>query len=292
VIAAAQPVDEKPRWHPLVELRQGNLRTVGWKLLRHVATRRDVECLRRLLPGVAVTREDVESLLAELRDSPELHGALATEPARRWFSQPGRRNGDASVEHILGLNGPGRGRALFLYVATRLARPKVVVETGCFTGLDSACLLQALTANGEGHLYTIDLPAEEGRFSQVGPGGALPPDLSPGFLVPDSLRSRWTLIVGDARRELAPLLEGLGEVGLFFHDSHHSYSHMMWEFTTAWPYLARPGLLVSDDISWNTAFWDFASGVGGSLVIHRGCPNVGAVSRNEGVAMPIVGRRR
>jgi methyltransferase family protein len=126
----------------------------------------------------------------------------------------------------------------------------------------------------------------------VGPGGALPPDLSPGFLVPDSLRSRWSLIIGDARHELAPLLERLGEVGLFFHDSHHSYSHMMWEFATVWPYLGRPGLLVSDDISWNTAYWDFASGVGGKLVIHRGSPNVGALSRDECRARMTVGKLR
>ncbi|MER3421200.1 MAG: hypothetical protein C4290_12070 [Chloroflexota bacterium] len=103
-----------------------------------------------------------------------------------------------------------------------------------------------------------------------------------GFLVPPALRPRWTLILGDARDELPPLLRRLGTIDVFFHDSDHRYAHMMWEYTTVWPHLAAGGLLISDDISFHTALWDFAAGVGAPVVIHRANANVGAIVRREG----------
>jgi predicted O-methyltransferase YrrM len=184
----------------------------------------------------------------------------------------------ARLEAIGALRGAGRGRAVLLYVAARILKPTMVVETGCFTGWDSAVLLQALHRNGCGHLYSIDLPAQEGRFSQRGENSALPSGLRPGFLVPDAFKERWTLIEGDVRRELMPLLERLDAVGLFLHDSDHTYPHMMWEYAAILPHMAPNGIIASDDIAWNTAFWDFASAIGQRPVIHRGNANVGAVA--------------
>jgi hypothetical protein len=97
---------------------------------------------------------------------------------------------------------------VLLYVTARLLRPEVIVETGCFTGWDSAVLLQALDRNGSGHLYTIDLPACDGRFSQHGSHSGLPEGMRPGFLVPEPFRDRWTFIEGNVRQELMPLSIG------------------------------------------------------------------------------------
>ena len=48
-------------------------------------------------------------------------------------------------------------------------------------------------------------------------------------MVPDHLRGRWELRLGDAR-ELLPLeLERIGRLGLFFHDSLHSREHVLFE---------------------------------------------------------------
>ena len=50
-------------------------------------------------------------------------------------------------------------------------------------------------------------------------------------------------------------------VDLFVHDSDHSYGHMLWEYSTAWPRLSGGGVLYSDDIEWNSAFRDFSQSV-------------------------------
>jgi len=263
------------------------MRAFAWKLCRHASLAGDVACLERLLgPDAGVTSERVEALLAELAGSPELQAAFATDEARRWAAAG---PDPFTFETQTALAGTGRGRALLLYVTTRLARPEIVVETGCFTGWDSAVILAALRANGSGRLTSIDLPARGGQFSQLAdrPRAGLLPGLEPGFLVPEELRDRWTLIVGDVREELPPLLERLGRVDLFFHDSDHTYAHMIWEYATAWRYLAPGGLLVSDDISWNPSIRDFAAGIGVPLVIHRRSPNVGALAAPRGAARPV-----
>lgn len=46
-------------------------------------------------------------------------------------------------------------------------------------------------------------------------------------------------------------------VGLFFHDSEHSYENMMFEFKWARKHLDYHGFIVSDDIGWNEAFDHF-----------------------------------
>jgi hypothetical protein len=249
-----------------------------WKLLRHVAGMGDLSCLRRLLsPTLVVDQQRIESLLGELCSSSELLESLASNNYHD-SDFPRCLTAQERLLARIGLEGTGRGRALFLYAAVRLTKPSVVVETGCFTGWDSAVLLQALHNNGHGHLYTIDLPAREGLFSQIGPNSSLPADLPIGFLVPPAFKDRWTLIVGDVREELEPLLDSLPQVNLFYHDSDHSYEHMMWELTTVWPRLAAGSFVVVDDIAWSTAFWDFARRLGRFPVIHRKTPNVGALA--------------
>jgi len=255
-------------------------KVLAWKLLRHVTGVDDQTCLRRLLPVEAtVDKDSVEALLQELLDSKHLMDSLDSSQGRSHSGLPPELTGRDRLLAQAGLEGTGRGRAMFLYVAVRLLRPRVVVETGCFTGWDSAVLLQALDRNEFGHLHTIDLRAEQGRFSQTGAGAGLPAELPIGFLVPPALKDRWTLIEGDVRDELQRLLGQLPAVDLFFHDSDHSYGHIMWELTTIWPHLSRNGLVVADDISWNAALWDFGRRVRRRPVIHRQTPNVGALRR-------------
>jgi predicted O-methyltransferase YrrM len=249
--------------------------SLAWKLHRHFRVTSDAGAVRMLFGRDVANVGQIRALLAELAGSERLAGALRGPDAQRWL-------GESDADRLpaqLALGGRGRGRAVFLYVATRLLQPETVVETGCFTGWDSAVILEALERNGTGRLFTIDLPAEEGRFSQLyGHRSGLLPGLDPGFLVPEALRERWTLTLGDVRDELPPLLQDLRVVDMFFHDSDHTYEHMMWEFAALWPHLALDGLLVSDDISWNSSLRDFARAVQRPLVILRGSPNLGALS--------------
>lgn len=261
--------DRSPRWSVTRELRRGRVLPGAWKLRRHLGAGSDVACLRAL--GIELSQAEVNDLLGELQAAPELAEALASPAAAAFLGSD-----VPTVEQRLDMSGRGRARALFLYVAVRARKPGVVIETGCFSGWDSAVLLTALDRNGHGALTTIDLPPQDVPLGSEMPD--LARGLSPGSLVPDRLQGRWKLRLGDVRVELPPVLEALGAVELFFHDSDHSYSNTIWELSAAWRYMTPGGVLVADDVSWNTAIWDFARGVGVPVALRRGSPNVAAIA--------------
>jgi predicted O-methyltransferase YrrM len=129
------------------------------------------------------------------------------------------------------------------YLACRLLEPAVVVETGVAYGVSSAFVLKALEVNGRGTLHSVDLPPlrrEADRFW--------------GIAVPEALKGRWKLHRGSSRRVLPELLEGLGAVDLFVHDSLHTYRNMRREFETVWPHLRTGGVILADDVERNRAF--------------------------------------
>lgn len=160
------------------------------------------------------------------------------------------------------VNNPGWDE--FMYVAIRAARPKVMVETGVFDGYSSAVILQALHDNGEGRLISIDLPATDtiAMSTHRMPESTLPAGCSPGWAIPDYLRDRHQLLLGDSKKVLPSLLADHPVIDIFFHDSLHTYEHMYFEYSTAWPKLREGGLLLSDDISWTAAFHQFCRRMG------------------------------
>jgi predicted O-methyltransferase YrrM len=139
-----------------------------------------------------------------------------------------------------------------LYAVVRAVKPGVIIETGVASRMSSAHILRALAANGSGTLHSIDLP-------NVQQGSVLPEGRTSGWIVPDSLRGRWKLYIGDTRELLPNLLETLGHVDLFLHDSDHSYESMSFEFEQVFPRLERGGLLMSDDSHLHTAWDDFCA---------------------------------
>ena len=76
--------------------------------------------------------------------------------------------------------------------------------------------------------------------------------------MPQELRKRWQLHLGDAKDILPALLPSISPLDIFVHDSLHTYDHMLFECRKAWPYLRSGGILVADDIDLHTAFLDFA----------------------------------
>lgn len=156
---------------------------------------------------------------------------------------------------------------LFIYAMVRAIRPDTAVETGVETGGGSTLsTLRALRVNGKGRLISIDLPVvdPQGTLNSDGrlDGAHVESAEATGREIPDYLRDRWNLVLGNAKAELPKVLEGVGSIDLFFHDSDHSYAHQMWEYRTAWPYLRRGGVLASDDVEWTPAFVEFARSVG------------------------------
>jgi methyltransferase family protein len=164
--------------------------------------------------------------------------------------------------HSLGAIGYAEGG--YLYAIFRHLRPRVAVETGVANGFSTAFALLALDHNGEGRLHSVDLPREVGRdyvpgtfFEGEGRAG-IPSGSEPGWLIPAELRERWTLVLGRTQDELPPLLDALGTIDSFMHDSEHSFDCMWFEFNAAWPHLRSGGVLLSDDVNSTEAFPRFA----------------------------------
>ena len=162
----------------------------------------------------------------------------------------------------------GYEEGIRLYSLVRELGPRVSVETGVCNGFSTAFLLLALDRNGGGELHSIDLPEvagvdyEPGTFWEGKQGAAIPPGKEPGWMIPAELRARWHFVLGRSEEELPPLLDRLGEIDLFVHDSEHSYECMRFEFEAAWPALREGGALVADDWNWNDAFSELAESAG------------------------------
>jgi hypothetical protein len=139
-------------------------------------------------------------------------------------------------------------RLQILYVCIRHFKPKIVVETGVAGGATSLAILFAMHKNNLGKLYSID----------IGITDWFPSGYNVGYLVPDEFRQRWNLTIGDSKKELPLLLESLEKIDLFFHDSDHSFEHMMFEFNTVFPYLKSDKIILSDDVNLNSSFTDFS----------------------------------
>jgi len=144
-----------------------------------------------------------------------------------------------------------------LYLLVRKLNPSIMVETGVQKGATSFFILSAMADNKQGKLYSIELPISE----YVDDDGRIiisktPPDKI-GMFIPKNLRDRWELTLGDSKVELPKLLDKLSEIDIFFHDSNHTYEHMMFEFETSWSHIKKNGSIISDDISGNLAFTEF-----------------------------------
>ena len=158
-----------------------------------------------------------------------------------------------------------------LYALVRALKPKIVVESGMYYGASAAFILSAMERNGMGTLHSIDLPSES--------ADAFGTTFGLGCMVPLPVRHRWTVHWGDSRQLLLPLLQGLGEIEMFFHDSVHTYPFMMWEFTSAWSALTSGGVLASHDVWRHRVFDDFVSESAPSIVNADRIYNVGLVVR-------------
>lgn len=169
---------------------------------------------------------------------------------------------------------PAHRSKRLVFAATRLTRPEVVVETGTFSGGFSTFILKALEDNGSGRLVSLDVPAYEPVEHAI--HYPLPAGQEPGWLVPEELRPRFELVLGDARRTLPRVLADAGEIGLFVHDSLHTVRHMLFEYRQAWRHLEPGGVLLSDDVFRNHAYWLFAS-LRRQPFLHIG--NVGAMRK-------------
>lgn len=219
---------------------------------------------REFVSSFLGNRSELSQYTREVRDS----GLLDLLRAKgREFQSTVRALGAQSTLGAIELQ-----EGVYLYSILRKLRPRVAVETGVANGFSTAFSLLALTRNGEGELYSIDLSREVGHeyapgefFEGEGQTG-FPPGKEPGWLIPDDLREPWTLILGRSEEELPKLLQRTGTIDFFMHDSEHSFECMWFEYNEAWPALRDGGVLISDDVNSTAAFPRFAEEKGGSPI--------------------------
>jgi predicted O-methyltransferase YrrM len=160
--------------------------------------------------------EQVNRVLAEVRADSVLAERLRRATARRWWWSK---------------RSPPFGKRLGWYALTRLLKPALIVETGVHDGLGSLVLLRALERN-----------AEEGT-----PGRLVSFDINPaaGWLV--GTHPLWELRLESTQTGLDAVLDRGPPLGIFIHDSLHTYDNERYELRAAVSRLAPAGVLISDN---------------------------------------------
>jgi len=142
-----------------------------------------------------------------------------------------------------------------LYLVVRAARPRHVVETGVRPGYSTAWILAALDANQEGELTSLGPGPTTGRASGVR-------DVTVGQFVPPSLRTRWTLALGNSEDRLREILAGSNGVDLFFYDNGPVAARARFELRAAWEVLSSRGILLAHHTEASSAWADFCRNQG------------------------------
>jgi hypothetical protein len=142
---------------------------------------------------------------------------------------------------------PCFGRRLGWYCIARAVRPGLIVETGTHDGLGTSVLLRAAQRN-----------ASEGVPTRV-----ITLDIDPlaGWLIPDHLKERLEVYVGDTRETLPQALGGQ-EVGMIIHDSEHTYEREQFELSCAVEHAAPSLVLISDNAHATAALSDLCQQLG------------------------------
>jgi predicted O-methyltransferase YrrM len=133
-----------------------------------------------------------------------------------------------------------RQTSLLLYGATRLLKPRCIVETGVADGVSSFFFLAALKQNGSGELHSVDIA----------------PDV--GVLADET--AQWHLHVFDLDTvddQIAALFTRESPIDLFFHDSDHSFLGQLFEYETFLAHASNDALLISDDVDVSYGFDTF-----------------------------------
>ena len=188
------------------------------------------------------------------------------------------QNEDLQISNLAGenpagrLNRPSQGHAgFFLYIITRALKPELVLETGVSAGESSSYILQAMHDNNFGTLHSIDMPSV---YVPKGMTTITPEGKTSGWAIPENLKDRWQLSLGKSEKLLPEILKKLKKIDIFFHDSMHTYDHMMFEYTTTWNFIKKGGLLLSDDIvvmngKGHSPFIDFAESKQKEIVVYN-----------------------
>jgi predicted O-methyltransferase YrrM len=116
----------------------------------------------------------------------------------------------------------------------------MMVETGVADGYSTAVALEAMSANQIGELHSFDIRDDVGVLAEK--------------------RDRWTLHLINERNAIRHLRREVAKLGcldIFFHDSDHWYINQAEEYELGLTSLCPQGYLVSDDVDFSYAYYDF-----------------------------------
>ena len=125
-------------------------------------------------------------------------------------------------------------------------KPKNIIETGVAYGISSAYILQALEDNKFGTLYSIDSIFRPWQSKEM-----------IGSIIPQKLKNKWKLLIGKSTEKLESISNEINNLDIFIHDSSHTYENMMFEFNMIIKNIKKEGIIISDDVINNDAFYDF-----------------------------------
>jgi hypothetical protein len=165
----------------------------------------------------------VRAWMHELEDD----SRLADHLTRRLSSNP--RRGICAKE-------PHWARRLGWYAIVRATQPDHVVETGTHLGLGSCVIAAALLRNGHGRLTTIDVDPEA------------------GYLIGEP----WASVIDPTVGSSIDVLGTLRNVGVFLHDSLHTYDYETGELAAVEPNLRADAIILSDNAHDSSALSDWA----------------------------------
>ncbi len=141
----------------------------------------------------------------------------------------------------------GSGHIHLLYDCVRLLKVRNVIETGVAYGWSSLAILKALSQNGFGKLYSVDMPYPRRKNEN-----------DVGIVVPKNLRKNWILIrKPDNPGIISALNKSGGEIDLCHYDSDKSWWGRHYAYPILWKSLKSKGLFISDDIQDNLYFSEF-----------------------------------
>lgn len=154
-----------------------------------------------------------------------------------------------------------------LYALVRLTRPRILVESGVASGVSSAFMLLGTRANSLGTLHSIDLPVLRSRI-RGNESWAIPQGLSSGWAIPPDVRDGWDLRLGRSEDLLRPLLDEVGTLDFYCHDSPVDVEHFEFEMKAIRQHL-KPGSVVVSDNTDRGVFDETAESMGARASYRR-----------------------
>lgn len=123
-----------------------------------------------------------------------------------------------------------------------------ILETGVASGWSTLAILLAINNDSKKKLVSLDIPYPYKNSSHYIANA-----------VPEYLKNhQWSLKIGIDIDTLQKMYSENLKFDLVHYDSDKSYYGRYWFYKSIWPHIKKNGLLISDDVKDNYAFFDFA----------------------------------